>query len=154
MWRRSLFLLIAVFYGGSMRVAAQEAHPPQATEQARPTHGIIRKPQPKLAEPPKAPTTETAKPAEPVKTEPVKAAPAASTEAVAAAIANAVRSLEEKEKKKPESAHPQPARTVRPAARPVPQRRYSVSWPSQRFAVQWSAPEEDRITLSWDELEP
>ncbi len=147
MWRQSLIVLVVVLCGSSVRAAAQEAHPPQAAEQGRPTHGIIRKPQPKPPEPAKLTGTEPAKPAEPVK-------PSASTEAVAAAIANAVRSLEEKEKKKTEPAHPQPVRPVRPAARAVPQRKYSVNWPSQRFAVQWSAPDDDHITLSWDAQEP
>lgn len=154
-----------------MRAGAQEAHPPQASNQERPTHGIIRRPQPKPA-----PTGETAKPAasntehgkaEPAKADAKKAEPgkpeagkapvhakpaAASTEAVATAIANAVRSLEEKEKKKAEPAHAQPVRSARPV-RAVPQRRYSVKWPSQRFEVQWAAPSEDRVTLSWGEQE-
>jgi hypothetical protein len=160
--RRSLIVLVVLLGIGSIRAAAQEAHPPQAADPGRPTHGIIRKPQPKPpAEPAKAATTSEPGKADAAKPEPGKAAehakptPAASTEAVAAAIANAVRSLEEKEKKKPEAAHPhsQPARPVRSAApRPVPQRRYSVTWPSQRFEVQWEAPG-DRVMLSWGALE-
>lgn len=156
--RRFLMVLVVMSCCGSMRAVAQEAHRPQATDAARPTHGIIRKPQPK-------PTAEAAKPApsaEPAKTEvgktdagkspaPAHAAPAASTEAVAAAIANAVRSLEEKERKKPEPVPAQPARAGRPAVpRAVAQRRYSVTWPNQRFEVQWAAPV-DRIEISWGE---
>lgn len=162
MSRRFLFVVAVLLCAGSIRTVAQESHPPQATEAARPTHGIIRKPQPK-------PSAEAAKPAtttEPAKTEPGKAEPAkteagkapahakpapaaASTEAVAAAIANAVRSLEEKEKKTPEAAHAQPARTRVAAPRAAAQRRYSVKWPSQRFEVQWAAPV-DRVLLSWE----
>jgi hypothetical protein len=150
---RALIVLIAVLCCGSTRAAAQEAHPPQPTEQGRPTHGIIRKPQPKPPTDATKPTT-TSEPgkAEAGKaTEHAKPAPTAgaSTEAVATAIANAVRTLEEKEKKKAEPAHPQPARNARTAApRPVPRRRYSVVWPSQRFEVQWAAPD-DRVKLSW-----
>ena len=154
--RRFLIVLVVMLCCGSMRAVAQEAHPPRATDAARPTHGIIRKPQPK-------PPAESAKPAtstEPAKTEvgkteagkspaPTHAKPAASTEAVATAIANAVRSLEENEKKKPEPVHSQPARATRPAVpRAVAQRRYSVRWPSQRFEVQWAAPV-DRVEISW-----
>ncbi|HVQ13682.1 MAG TPA: hypothetical protein VMS40_08830 [Vicinamibacterales bacterium] len=152
---RSLIVLVALFCAGSIRAAAQEPHPPQATEQGRPTHGIIRKPQPKPpAEPAKpATTTEPGTTGAGKPTEHAKPAPAASTEAVAAAIANAVRSLEEKEKKKADPAHPQPARTIRAtASRTAPRRRYSVVWPSQRFEVQWAAPE-DRVTLSWSAQE-
>jgi hypothetical protein len=140
--RQSLIVLIVVLCGGSIGAVAQEAHPPQTTDQGRPTHGIIRKPQPK-------PPADPAKPAstEPAKTEPVK--PAASTEAVATAIANAVRSIEEKERKKIEAAQPQPTRSVRPAApRVAPPRRYSVKWPTQRFEVQWAG-SDDRVQLSW-----
>ena len=154
MRHRSLIVLVVLLCSGSTRAAAQEAHPPQpATNLGRPTHGIIRKPQPKppaeAAKP--ATTTEPGKP-EATKAEagksPEHAKPAASTEAVAAAIANAVRSLEEKDKKKPEPAHPQPARPVRAVPRAVAERTYSVKWPSQRFEVQWAAPE-DRVMLSW-----
>lgn len=155
---RALIVLSVVLCCGSMRAAAQEAHPPQTPEPARPTHGIIRKPQPK----PPVDTTKPATAPEPGKSEAGKAeagkatehakpapTPGASTEAVAAAIANAVRSLEEKEKKKAEPAHPQPARSTRTAAaRTVPRRRYSVIWPSQRFEVQWATPD-DRVKLSW-----
>ena len=159
MRRRSLIVLVALLCAGSMRAAAQEAHPPQPADPGRPTHGIIRKPQPKPpAESAKKATTEPGKPDAP-KAEAEKAsgherpAPAASTEAVAAAIANAVRSLEEKDKKKADSAHPLPPRPARPAApRAVAQRRYSVTWPSQRFEVQWDAPV-DRVLLSWGALE-
>jgi outer membrane biosynthesis protein TonB len=157
MRRRSLIVLVALLCAGSMRAAAQEAHPPQPADPGRPTHGIIRKPQPKPpAESAKAATTEPGKPDAP-KAEAEKASgherPAASTEAVAAAIANAVRSLEEKDKKKADSAHPLPPRPARPAApRAVAQRRYSVTWPSQRFEVQWDAPV-DRVVLSWGALE-
>lgn len=154
MLRGALIVLIVVLGGASLRAAAQEAHPPQppqtppATDQNRPTHGIIRKPQPKPPADPAKPatTTEPRKPAEPVKA----THPPSSTEDVAAAIANAVRSLEEKEKNKGEAtAHPEPVRSTRRAApRAVPQRRYSVTWPSQRVEVQWAAPA-DRILLSW-----
>jgi hypothetical protein len=34
----------------------------------------------------------------------------------------------------------------------VAQRRYSVTWPSQRFEVQWHAPV-DGVVLSWGALE-
>jgi hypothetical protein len=154
--RRLLIVLVVMLCCASMRAVAQEAHPPQATDATRPTHGIIRKPQPK-------PPAEAAKPAtssETAKTEvgktdagkspaPAHAKPASSTEAVAAAIANAVRSLEEKEKKKPESVRAQPPRATRHAAPPaVAQRRYSVKWPSQRFEVHWAAPV-DRVEISW-----
>jgi hypothetical protein len=152
---RLLILLLVLLCGGSIRAAGQEAHPPQSTDQGRPTHGIIRKPQPK----PPAQGTNAAT-AQPGKTEPGKAtpttneraktAPSASTEAVAAAIANAVRSLEEREKKKAEPLRPQPARNAQRAARAVPQRRYSVAWPAQRFTVEWAAPV-DRVTLSWSQ---
>lgn len=160
MWRRSLIVLVVLSCNGSIRAAAQEAHPPQATDPGRPTHGIIRKPQPRPPAEPARPATVTESP----KGETTKAgvgkapehaqpASAGSTEAVAAAIANAVRSLEEKEKKKPEAMHSQPVRAARPAApRTVPQRRYSVKWPSQRFEVQWAVPV-DRVTLSWGALE-
>jgi len=59
-----------------------------------------------------------------------------------------VRSLEEKDKKKPEPTHPLPARPVRAMPRAVAERKYSVKWPSQRFEVQWTAPD-DRVMLSW-----
>jgi carbonic anhydrase len=150
MSRRALMVLVVVLCGGPMRATAQEAHapPPQATDPSRPTHGIIRKPQPKPPADPAKPatTTEPGKPAEPVKA----THPPSSTEDVAAAIANAVRSLEEKEKKKAEpAAHPEPVRSTRRAGpRAVPQRRWSVTWPSQRVEVQWAAPD-DRILLSW-----
>ena len=160
MRRPSLILLVVLLCGGSIRAAAQETHPPQAADPARPTHGIIRKPQPRPpAEPAKpATTSEPGKP-EAATTEAGKAsehakpAPAGSTEAVAAAIANAVRSLEEKDKKKPDTVHPLPTPPARPAApRAAAQRRYSVKWPSQRFEVQWDAPA-DRVMLSWGGLE-
>lgn len=103
---------------------AQGARSPQSDPPGT-THGIIRKAQPKTAEP-------------------VKVAPAASTEAVAAAIAAAVRSAEEAKKPAPVSR----PRAVRPPAAPVPQRRYVVSWSSQRLEVRWDTPDE-RISLSW-----
>ncbi len=105
-------------------VAAQEA-PTPPSDATRPTHGIIRKAQPKVAEP-------------------VKIAPAASTEAVAAAIAAAVRSVEATKK----STTPPRPRPVRSPAAQVPQRRYTVNWPSQRIEVNWEAADE-RIGLSW-----
>jgi hypothetical protein len=144
---RSLVVVVALLCGGPIQAAAQEAHPAQAADQGRPTHGIIRKPQPKPAEAAKPTTTQTGKP------EPVKATQSASTEAVAAAIANAVRSLEEQDHKRPESVPAQPARAARPAApRAVAPRRYSVTWPSQRFEVRWAAPD-DRVMLSWGATE-
>jgi hypothetical protein len=155
---RSLIVVVALLCSGAIRAAAQEAHPPQATDPGRPTHGIIRKPQPRPPADPAKPATATeAGNHEATKAESGKApephVKAASTEAVAAAIANAVRSLEEKEKRKPEAAHVQPARVARPAApRAVPQRRYSVKWPTQRFEVEWAAPV-DRVVLSWGALE-
>lgn len=144
-------MVLVVVLCGSWQAAAQEAHPSQASDQSRPTHGIIRKPQPRppadQAKP--ATATEPGKPAEPAKA----THPPSSTEDVAAAIANAVRSLEEKEKKTEPAAHPEPVRsTRRTAPRTVPQRRYSVTWPSQRFEVHWAAPD-DRIVLSWDAAE-
>jgi hypothetical protein len=154
--RRALIVVVVFLWGGSIRAAAQEAHAPQPTDQSRPTHGIIRKPQPKApvenprpATPTEAVTTEAGKTQGGKPSAHMKPTPTASTEAVATAIANAVRSLEEKEKKKPEVLPAQPARASRPvAARAVPQRRYSVTWPIQRFEVQWAAPA-DRVELSW-----
>jgi hypothetical protein len=153
--RRFLIILVVMLCGGSLRAVAQEAHPPQATDAARPTHGIIRKPQPKppaearpatSTEPPKTEVGKTDAGQSPA---PAHAKPASSTEAVAAAIANAVRSLEEKEKKKPEPVQAQPPRATRHAVpRAVSQRRYSVEWPSQRFEVHWAAPG-DRVEISW-----
>jgi carbonic anhydrase len=71
MSRRALMVLVVVLCGGPMRATAQEAHapPPQATDPSRPTHGIIRKPQPKPPADPAKPatTTEPGKPAEPAK---------------------------------------------------------------------------------------
>ena len=145
----SLIVVVALLSGGSTRAAAQETPTPPAADPGRPTHGIIRKPQPKPSEPAKSPAPETGKPAESA-----KKTPTASTEEVAAAIANAVRALEEKGNKKPEPAPASAAHAGRSQAAPaVAKRRYSVNWPSQRFEVQWAAPD-DRITLSWDAAPP
>ena len=105
-------------------VTAQEARTPPP-DSGKPTHGIIRKAQPKTAEP-------------------MKVTPAASTEAVAAAIAAAVRSVEATKKPAP----PPRPRPVRPEAAEVPRRRYTVNWPSQRIEVSWETADE-RIVLSW-----
>lgn len=122
MARRLLLVTVALLMWGTMQAHAQETHPAQPN-QGSTTHGIIRKAQPKAAQP--------AKPAAP-----------ASPEAVAAAIATAVRSVEEAKKPMPRP------RAVRPVTPPAAHRRYTVRWPSQRVEVRWETPEE-RITLSW-----
>ena len=128
MGRATPIVVLMVACCGATPVMTQDARPPQSGP-GNTTHGIIRKAQPKTAEP-------------------VKVAPAASTEAVAAAIAAAVRSAEETKKPTP-AVRP---RVARPSAAPaVAQRRYTVSWPSQRFEVHWETADEGagRVSLSW-----
>jgi hypothetical protein len=124
MWRAFLIVAIASLCCDATQVTAQEARTPPP-DSGKPTHGIIRKAQPKSPDP-------------------VKVTPAASTEAVAAAIAAAVRSVEATKKPTP-APHP---RAVRPQASAVAQRRYTVNWPSQRIEVSWETADE-RIGLSW-----
>lgn len=127
--RSRALLVIAALCCVPAYVMAQEA--PQA-DQSKPTHGIIRKPPPKSAQPAKQ--TEQQQPIKPV----------ASTETVAAAIAAAVRSVEEA--KKPSPAPVKPAQT--PVRRAVP-RHYSVQWPDNRVQLHWEGAADERVTLAW-----
>jgi len=122
--RSSLIVAIASLCCYATEVTVQEARTPPPGS-GKPTHGIIRKAQPKAPDP-------------------EKVTPAASTEAVAAAIAAAVRSVEAAKKPTPA---PRP-RAVRPQTSVIPQRRYTVNWPSQRIEVSWETADE-RIGLSW-----
>jgi hypothetical protein len=123
------FLVIAAFCCVPAYPVAQEAPQPPA-DQSRPAHGIIRKPQPKPAQP----ATQTEQPVKPV----------ASTEAVAAAIASAVRSVEEAKKPSPAPARPAHAAVPRAVAR-----RYSVQWPDSRVQLHWEGAADERVTLAW-----